>query len=365
LATMPIDQLMEPQNINNTNGREIGESTYRMNSYSASNHLLAYYLMASVPVGVKFKIDAGVRVEDNTQKLSSYDDFQGRAINVNNPITRVLPSANASFNFTDKMLIRAAYGQTLNRPEFRELAPFQFYDFNYNFIYYGNDKLKTAKIQNMDLRWEYYPNKGEMITIGGFFKDFSDPIESYIDTNFDPKRIFYVNSKSAQSYGAEIEIKKSLRGLVNSAFLDNLSVMVNSTVLASNAHVTTDTVVAKGRATTRPLQGQSPYIINAGLYYNSEASGWQVNLLYNVAGKTLYFVGTDVYHDVYVMPRNVIDITFTKRLSERFSVKGGITDILNQPVRYLNSGSVGGKLDQTIQSYKPGQVFSIGLTARF
>lgn len=111
------------------------------------------------------------------------------------------------------------------------------------------------------------------------------------------------------------------------------------------------------------MQGQSPYIVNTGLYYSSDESGWQVNLLYNVTGKTLYFVGFYDYPDVYVMPRNVLDLTFTKRLSEKISLKGGITDILNQPIRYYNSATQGGKLNQTIQKYNPGQVFSIGFTA--
>jgi hypothetical protein len=217
----------------------------------------------------------------------------------------------------------------------------------------------------LDVRWEFYPKKGEMITFGGFYKDFTDPIESYIDINSPGggnKLVTFVNSTSAKTYGVEIEAKKSLAGLVDSRLLDNLSVMVNSTVLSSTVKV--PEAYATGRATSRPMQGQSPYIINAGLYYNSDNSGWQVNLLYNTAGKTLYFVGTDFYHDVYVMPRHVVDLTFTKRLSDKFNLKGGIVDILNQPIRYYNSGEVDGKLNQVIQKYKPGQVFSIGVSAR-
>ncbi len=196
----------------------------------------------------------------------------------------------------------------------------------------------------------------------GFIKDFIDPIESYIDVNSPGggvKNVFYANSKSAKVYGAELEIKKSLSGLANSAFLNHLSVMVNTTVLTSEAQIAD--AYAYARARTRPLQG----LVNTGVYYNSDESGWQVNLLYNIAGKTLYFVGYYDYPDVYVLPRNVLDLTFTKRLSEKISLKGGITDILNQPIRYYNSATQGGELNQVIQSYKPGQVFSIGFLARF
>ncbi len=173
LQYLPIEQLMEPQNINNTTGIQIGEATNPRDSYSARNNLIAYYLMASVPMGTKFKLDAGVRVEDNRQTINGFDNFAAKPkIDTTFHVMRPLPSANFSYNFTEKMLIRAAYGQTLNRPEFRELAPFQYYDFNYNFIYFGQPSLKTAKIQNVDLRWEFYPSKGEMITVGGFYKRF-------------------------------------------------------------------------------------------------------------------------------------------------------------------------------------------------
>ncbi|HTH56069.1 MAG TPA: TonB-dependent receptor [Cyclobacteriaceae bacterium] len=366
LPSLPIDQLMQPQNINNTTGIQIGEATNPRDSYSAKNNLLAYYLMASVPLGGKFKLDAGIRVEDNRENIKTRDNFAAKPnIDTTFHVMRALPSANFSYNFNEKMLLRAAYGQTLNRPEFRELAPFQFYDFNFNFIYFGQPSLRTAKIQNLDLRWEFYPSKGEMITVGGYYKDFTDPIEGYIDVNSPGggvKNVFYANSKSAQVYGAEVEVRKSLNGLTGSGFINKLSMMINSTVGTSLAHI--NDAYAYDRARTRPLQGQSPYIVNAALYYNSEASGWQVSLLYNVVGKTLYFVGFNEYPDVYMLPRNVLDFTFTKRLSEKISLKGGVTDLLNQPIRYYNSATPGGPSNQIIQSYKPGQVFSLGLTAR-
>jgi hypothetical protein len=118
----------------------------------------------------------------------------------------------------------------------------------------------------------------------------------------------------------------------------------------------------------RPLQGQAPYVINTGFFYASENSGWQINLLYNVVGKSIALVGNENYHDVYLMPRNVLDITFNKRLSERFSLKGGVTDILNQPLMFLQDGNADGNFDtsndQIIQSYRLGQVFSIGFSCR-
>jgi TonB-dependent receptor len=367
LAYLSIGELFQPQNINNTTGIQLGEATYKKDSYAASNNLLAYYVMASIPVGKKIRLDAGARLEDNLQRLDSYDDFKSTPVNVKNQVNRLLPSANLSYNFTEKSLLRAAYGQTLNRPEFRELAPFSFFDFNFNFLYFGNPSLKTAKIQNIDLRWEYYPSKGEQITFGGFFKNFKDPIESIVDANSPGgglKNVTFANAKDAKSYGLELEIKKSLSGLTGSQILNDINVLLNASWIKST--ITLPDNFSSGREAKRPLQGQAPYVINAAMFYNHEESGWQVNLLYNVVGKSIVFVGNDNYKDVYLMPRNVLDLTFSKRLSERFQLKGGIADIINQPLLFLQDGNSDGKFDrkndQTIQSYKPGQVFSIGFS---
>lgn len=370
LSYLSIGELFQPQNINNTSGIQLGEITYRKDSYSASNTLLAYYLMTSIPIGQKIKLDAGVRVENNLQKLDSYDDFKPVAsapVHVKNQINKLLPSGNLSYNFTEKMLIRAAYGQTLNRPEFRELAPFSFFDFNFNFLNFGNPDLKTARIQNVDLRWELYPSKTELVSFGVFYKNFKDPIEALVDINSPGggvKNVTFTNALSAKAYGAEVEIKKSLNGLTSSKFIDNINVLFNATLVKSN--ITLPTALSTGRESSRPLQGQAPFVINSGIFYDNDESGWQVNLLYNVVGKNIVFVGNENYHDVYLMSRNIVDLTFSKRLGERFRLKGGFTDLLNQPMLYLQDGNGDGKFDrkndQAIQSYKPGQVFSIGFT---
>jgi TonB-dependent receptor len=369
LTSLPLAELMEPKNINPQTGLILGEISYRKNSYSAQNDLMAGYAMGSLHFGEKVKLDAGVRVENNIQQLHSFDDFQNMAVNPKYDITRVLPSANLAFNLNPKSLIRAAYGETLNRPEFRELAPFSFYDFNFNFLYVGNPGLKTAKVQNVDLRWELFPSKTELVTLGGFYKNFINPIEFLVDINSPGgglKNVYYVNAQGAVSYGVELEIKKSLQGLTGSSLIDKINVLVNASVIKSKINIPAN--LAADQDANRPMQGQAPYVVNAALFYNNEDNGWQVNALYNVVGKSIAFVGNTQYHTVYLMPRNVVDLTFSKTLNQRFTLKGGISDILNQPMLFLQDGNNNGKLerktDNVVQKYKPGQVFSIGFSFR-
>jgi outer membrane receptor protein involved in Fe transport len=368
LIFLSIGQLFQPQNINNTNGIQIAERTNPNDSYRATNNLIAGYLMGSLPVG-KLRVDAGVRLESNTQTLKSAT-FNGVPVDVSYPVSRWLPSANVSYNFSEKSLVRVAYGETLNRPEFRELAPFSFYDFNFNFTNRGNPSLRTARIQNLDLRWEYYPTKAELITFGVFYKLFTDPIETVFDPgagSLGAKNFSYQNAQSATNYGVELEMKKSLGGLTASPFVNRLGVLFNASLIKSQ--ITLPTAIAAGQSQNRPLQGQAPYVINAGLFYNDDAKGLQINLLYNVVGKNILFVGFEDYPDLYIMPRNVVDLIFTKQLTKRFQLKGGITDILNNPVLILQDGNKDGTFDtekdQIIQSYKPGQVFSLGVSYTF
>jgi hypothetical protein len=223
-----IDNLFRDQNINNTTGIRIDEQSNPNDSYTASNDLKAGYLMFNVPFRNKLTAVFGARYEHNTQILTSATQT-GQPVNVNYPIGRLLPSSNISYNINEDMLLRLAYGQTLNRPEFRELAPFGFYDFNTNFTNRGNPDLLTPTIHNFDLRWEKYPSAGEVISVAFFYKYFENPIE----TVFVPgagsggaKNFTYGNAESATSYGVEIEMKKSLRGLTSSSILDNVGFVV-------------------------------------------------------------------------------------------------------------------------------------------
>ncbi|MBK6527381.1 MAG: hypothetical protein IPG07_18590 [Crocinitomicaceae bacterium] len=163
LLNTTIDSLFFPTNINTTTGIKIAESTNPSDSYTASNYLMAAYIGSELQLAKKSKTEHGVRTEYNIQELNSRT-LSNAPINVYNPILSVLPSVNLTYTIKDTlyktMLLRFAYGTTVNRPEFRELAPFGFYDFNFNLVNKGSDSLKTPTIHNFDLRWEMYPGFG-------------------------------------------------------------------------------------------------------------------------------------------------------------------------------------------------------------
>jgi hypothetical protein len=365
-----IDNLFMPGNINSDTGIKIDEQTNPSDSYTSGNDLLAGYAMLKLPIaGSKIVVNTGIRAENNTLVLSS-KTLTNEPVDVNDHTFALLPSLNIAYNFTSKSLARLAVGKTLNRAEFRELAPFGFYDFNYNLVRKGNPDLLSASIWNFDLRWELYPSQGEIITAGLFYKDFRNAIE----LTFLPgggtagiKTFIPVNASRASSMGAEIEVRKSLEEASANRFLSRMTLLFNGALIYSKIRPSESGLGNAFRE--RPMQGQSPFILNTGLYYRDQENGLQVNLLYNIIGRRIMIIGFDEYPDIYEMPRHLAELTITKSIGRYLEVKAGIKDIFNQENLLLQDANLDGKYDrendQTIERYKTGSIFNIGISLKF
>ena len=344
-------------------------------SYDATNRLAAGYLSANYKTE-KLNVLVGARFEHNVQSIVA--GLNGAPIIENDVTNKLLPSVNVSYNLTEKALIRAAYGRTLNRPEFREWAPFVYYDFDLNALTYGSlfnptagngspgAVLKVADIDNFDLRYEYYPSDGENVHFGVFYKRFQNPIESSVANTIN-LAFTYINAPSAYAAGVELDIRKRL-DFLGGRFFKNLTVLFNGSLIQSQ-------VAVDGRASWTPnrqLQGQSPYVVNTGLYYNTK--GWQVSALYNVFGPRIMFVGSGTnppYSEVVEMPRHTIDLTISRDITERLSLTAGVSDLLNQAVLYLQDDPNKKDLkfdratDPRFQDYRRGSYYTLGLRYRF
>ncbi|PZR04878.1 MAG: TonB-dependent receptor, partial [Flavobacterium psychrophilum] len=363
LVKQSFETLFTQANINPSEGQNpkflLEEGTNFSDQYKGENLLTAGYASLVTPFADKFRLATGVRVEYNRQQLMSFND-KNEPLHVDNPVTSLLPSMNLSYNLNDKNLVRIAYGRTVNRPVFRELAPFNFYDFDRNSNLYGNENLKTAEIDNVDLKWENYPSQSENIAVGVFYKHFKNPIESEL---IGGSNLIYTyrNAPSAVSYGVELEARKSLEDLTN-PFLQKFSFILNATLIKSRVNLGDVTNQDK----KRPMQGQSPYVVNANIYYVDNSHGFQINASYNVFGKRIFAVG-DLSQNAtqYEMPRQQIDLTVSKQINTRWEIKFGIQDILNQSYRILQDSDRDGKIssvDEKIVKYKPGQYTTLGVT---
>lgn len=344
------------------------ENVNYLNNYNAKMSQLAGYLGINIP-WKSLSIYAGVRYEYVNQLLQMNTRQAEESLrDTHYHYNDLFPSANATYKFNEKHQIRAAYGRSTNRPEFRELASTVFYDFDLGSSVMGNSDLKAAYINNFDLRYEWYPQRGESVSVALFYKNFINPIEwTYTVAGGTDLIYSYINAKGADNYGIEIDIRKNLAFIG----LKYFSLSFNGSWIKSK--VTFDA----GNNIDRPMQGQSPYLINFGLFYQNK--GWSASALYNRIGKRIIGVGNKYgtgadgivknIPNSYEMPRNSIDLSLSKKFGH-WEMKASVRDLLAE--RYLfkqienieiETGTK--RIEETTRSYKPGRTFNLSVSYDF
>jgi len=252
----------------------------------------------------------GARLENFSQRLNALkSDKSDLDLMINK--TDVLPSVNLILSASEKQNIRLCYSQTVNRPEYRELAPFAFYDFNTQFVISGNDSLKRAKIHNADIRYEFFPGRGQLACVSAFYKSFIDPIEQISRPDV-INEISFKNVPKAINYGVEFEFRIILSALFkadSSELLNNLTAFSNLAFI--NSEVDVKEVIGTA-SEYRPLQGQSPYIFNAGLQYLNPMLGMSFSASFNKVGQRIYIVGNVGEPDIWENSRAFLDLQLTK-----------------------------------------------------
>ncbi len=366
------DQIFSNQNMGltgpNTGGFKLKDATKPNDSYDARSKLAAAFIMLDHRYKEWLRVVWGVRVEQFNQQLNSRK-LNKEEVHINTLLPDALPSANVIFSVSQKQNIRAAYSQTLNRPEFRELAPFAFYEFNTQFVYSGNDTLKRAKIHNYDLRYELYPGKAQLFSATGFYKYFADPIEQ-VSRHDVQNEITFRNVPRAKSYGAELEYRVLLGTLLkadSSAFLNKLTLFTNYSYIVSKVDVSS---LAGTTMKERPLQGQSPYIFNAGILYNDPDRGFSFNAAVNRVGTRIAIVGNVNEPDLWENGRTVLDVQLGKAFwKNRLDVKLNARDVLAQKQYFFQDRNGNRKLDlqkdDLIWVTNFGRTFSFNVTLKF
>ena len=344
----------------------VSDATKKTNDYSGEDFLTCGYAGVNLPLG-KFNVYAGVRYENDLMQLTNFVTLSTDETETYNYKTSdFFPSVNATYNINKKNLLRVAYGKSINRQEFREVSPSAFYDFDLFSFVRGNKDLQQAYISNFDFRYEMYPSSGEMISLALFYKKFNHPIEwTFIDSG-GTYTFTFENAEQANNYGVELDMKKSLDFIG----LPDLSLSFNGALIRSNVMFKKES-----QEHDRPMQGQSPYIVNTGLFYQRDKIS--AGLMYNIIGKRIVGIGRNDNSqggsidnnvpDMYEMPRHALDLSLSYRFGKRIEISAGVRDVLASSYVYKqfpeftengNGGTVH-KREQTTKKYKPGQNFSV------
>ncbi len=345
------------------------EEVNYLNNYRGNNTHAAGYVAAHLPFR-QLILYAGLRYEYTKMELiQNAKRYEKSELSSFFTYHDLFPSVNMTYLLTGKQQIRLSYGKTVNRPEFRELATSVFYDFDLASDVMGNSQLKPAYIHNIDLRYEYYPSGGEQVSVALFYKNFTDPIEWTYSVAGGTNLVYsYMNAEGANNYGVELDIRKNLDFIGMRAFGFSFNgAFIKSKVKFEEGSKEQD----------RPMQGQSPYLINTGIFYQGSENGWNAAVLYNRIGKRIIGVGRSVgttggedssnIPNSYEMPRNAIDLSIGKKLGH-WELKLSVRDLLAERVYFkqmaeIYSGEKKTHIEEITKTYKPGRSF--GLTVNY
>ncbi len=322
-------------------------------SYTADDRTAAGYLMTDWGLGSRVRLIAGARVEQAVINVSASTQA-GFLVDTRLDNTDVLPSLLLNTRLSETQNLRFGLTRTLARPEYRELAPVTFRDVLGGVSVTGNAALRRALIDNADLRWEAFPNPGEVVSVGVFAKRFDSPIERVEQATSGAYQARFQNASSALNYGIEFEARKSL------AFLGRWGAPLTgfSNVTVMESRVDLDTLQALTVTdVSRRLVGQAPYVVNAGMTYASQSGRTSATVLYNVVGERIVAAGILPLPNIVEMPRHVVDFSL------RFPVRGNLTgrldarNLLDARYRFLQ-----GNLER--EGYNAGRTLSMGLSWR-
>lgn len=360
----PIETVFAPSNFDSTTMYMV-ETTDKSDAYTASENTYAGYLMFDIPVK-KLRVIGGLRYEYDEQKVDGFERVSGDTVTVNQRNNDYLPSLNLTYSLNENTNLRASVTQTVSRPELREIAPFSYINFVTGSELTGNPELEESLIQNYDLRYEIFPNAGEIAAFSLFYKHFDQPIERVIVPTLTgpvPQYTFANATGGAINYGLELEIRKKL-GFISRVFND---FTFNGNLTLVNSKVKLEGLQSAVNETERRLQGQSPYTVNIGLYYDNYDLGMSANLLYNEFGDKISEVGALGFSDIYEQGRSVFDISISKTFLINFEGKLTIRDILDEDVVFTQKFTLNDnqEIEKVIRRETTGTNFAFTLSYRF
>jgi len=337
------------------------------NSYTATQTIVAAYAMVDVALNEKLKITTGARMEAMDLQVESADKKKAKGVLKK---TDILPSIQAKYAINKRTNLRLGYGRTLARPTFREIAPFTTFSFDQPPVK-GNPLLDRTLIDNLDLKWETYPNMGEVVSFGLFYKNMYNPIgQAYVPQAANTE-IQMVNLPSASVAGVEFEFKKSFANRINteSAFkwLSNFNIGFNTSYIYSVSKIETAELAARrevdpNASETRPLFAQSPFLINGIVGYKNDSIGLAMNISYNVFGKRLVITSQGALSDIYEQSRQALNFVLAKRISEKFKISFKAQNLLNPETKL--SHEFRGE-EYVYSSFRTGRRVSLGLNYTF
>lgn len=332
--------------------------------YEATFENVQAYLGADVELSEKMRIAFGMRYEDSEQIVDTVDRTTDVPIRVTQLGEFWLPSATFTYEIVENMQLRLAFSQTLNRPDMRELSLARFIDDERGLTFEGNPQLEIAEIDNYDVRFEWYFAAGESLTIGAFYKEFTNPIEQSTRAFGEGRLGTYINAESAELMGIEAEVEKILylQDWFGWDWLGTRELYIK----ANGSYIDSETVTSeadRGVVTNvvRRFQGQSEWLGNLQLGWRDYDRGETLAFILNYTGSRLALVGTFQAPDEFEAPPLMLNFAYSKEFlvdDRPLEVSFEAENLLNDSIRFSQAGIV-------TEGYDLGVTFSLGFKYSF
>ena len=322
------------------------EETRPTDAYAGDQTTASGYGMVDLAMGSRLRLIGGARVERFDQTVKTQDPFGlfARQVQATNENTDVFPALNLVQALTTNSNLRVGYSTTVNRPEFRELAEFEFTDVVGNRAVKGNPGLVRALIQNIDGRWELFSGGRNILAASVFYKYFDKPIERVVIAAANPIATFQ-NSDRARNFGLELEAGRQFG---RNVFLNANYTFVDSEITLLPAQRTVQTSLK------RALAGQSNNLFNVSAEY--ALGGFAARVLYNYLGDRISDVGANQAPDIIEQGRGLLDLTVSQRL-RGLGIRLTLENLTDS--EYLFTQTLNTR--ETQRLYKPGRTLALSI----
>ncbi|ALS99421.1 TonB-dependent receptor domain-containing protein [Lacimicrobium alkaliphilum] len=350
------------------------DTTIAGDDYVSAQKVDAYYFEADMFFDNKWRISGGVRWEDFRQAVVPLDPADG-TIDLPTSATpedlaslafqedNLYPALALTYIMDDEMQLRFSYGETVVRPDLRELAPTTYLDPLTLFPVGGTPGLETTDIKNYDLRWEWYVDNGDNLSVALFYKDMENPIETVQSPAQDgPPLVRIANAETGEVCGVELEFLKGLDFLGdfgrNFYTAGNLTLSDSEIQLDTQAIVEQTGVSAAITNTERRLTGHSEYVLNLQLGFDSDSGEHSASVVYNVFGERIIIPGIEGRDDSYEKPFHSLDVVYTYYPDFNSTISFKVKNLLDEKKEITFS-------DNLIRSESQGIEFSLSYKREF
>ena len=354
----PINSIMHPQNFRyDRTGLVLQELSLNTDDYTGDMTIDAYYFSLETDISDQLSLSIGARneesfIETNTQQ------FFGNQTNIQSvdELDKLLPALTLTYELAENMQVRIGFSETVSRPQFREMSPVLFVNFETDRFERGFAELTSAEIENIDLRYEYYFGFDEFLTISYFEKSFINPIEQVLEAAATDSYVSYRNAASATLEGAEFEFQKQFGELISGY---DFFGKVNYTYTDSNA-VTNPEYITLSSYDDRPLVGQPDDIFNLQFgFYGADDSRFSV--VYNDVGNRIRELGVDTIPNVMEDLPAQLDVVYNRTyeaLDGTLDITLKLRNLLEDPYEALQGNEV-------FESYSTASSISLGVKYSF